>query len=208
MNFLRALVACALIGLSSHHALADAVVVDTLANGKQVSTVLRPSLFGTGALDDPGVVIHHTRRGSPSAKGVSDDFSFLITNGSGVFDFFNYSNQPFDDLTLTMTPGGPPGNLLTLFNCGVASDFTMLPFSNCSFPKMGDIHSTTVVTFWGGPGLAPLSDFSIELTGFEPGTQVTADASPLMTPEPGSLALLLTGMSTLLAGRRFRKSSV
>lgn len=205
MNILSAIVVCGLIGLSSHQAFADAVVADTLVNGQPVSTVLQPGLFGTGALDDPQVVIHHTKRGSPSAKGVTDDFSFLIADGTGVFDFFNGTSQTFHELTLTMTPGGPPENLLTLFNCGVTSDFTSLPFSNCSFPQMGDLNSVTIVRFFGGPGLAPLSDFSIELGGFEPGTMVTADASPLMTPEPGSMALLLTGMVGLVAGRRLRK---
>lgn len=208
MKILRWIVFCALISLSAHQALADAVVVDKLVNGQQVSFVLQPSLFGTGPLDDPRVVVHHTNRGTPVAHGVDEDFTFVAANGSGVFDFFNGTRQTFHELTLTFTPGGPPENLLTLFDCEVTSDFNTLPFSNCSFPRMGDLNSTTIVRFSGGPGLTPLSDFSIELTGFQPGTLVTAEASPLVTPEPGSMMLFLTGIGALLAGRRLRQGSV
>lgn len=207
MKILRVLVVFGLAALSSHQALADAVVVDTLVNGKQVSTVLQPSLFGIAPLDDPGVTVHRIKRGSPSAWGVDDEFSFLTSQGSGVFDFFNDTSQTFHVLTLTMVPGGPPDNILTLFNCQVLSDFNDLPFSNCRFLEMGNSNSDTVVRFSGGPGLPSFSDFSIDLVGFAPGTEVSVQASPLVTPEPGSLALLLTGMSMLVGGRKLRKGA-
>jgi len=208
MNILKVMVVCGLVALSSQRALGDAVVVDTLVYGQPVSTVLQPSLFGTGALDDPSVVVHRSMRGSPTARGIEDDFSFRLPHGSGDFDFFNFSDQTFHELTLTITPGGPAEGLLTLFNCGVTSDFPTLPFSNCSFAQIGSIDSSTVVHFYGGPGLAPRSDFSIELVGFEPCALVSVDASPVVTPEPGSLALVLTGMTMLVGGRKLRKGSV
>jgi hypothetical protein len=209
MKILRLIVVFGLVCLSSHQALADAVVADTLVNGQSVWTVLQPSLLGNGSLDDPRIVVHRQGRGiRPFATGVGDEFSFLARDGSGVFSFYNDTTQTFHDLTFTLSPGGPPSDLATLFDCSVTSDNNTLPFSNCNFLNMGSVNSETIVQFIGGPGLAPLGDFSIELFGFDPNTLVRVQASPLGTPEPASMLLVLTGIGALMGRRKFREGWV
>ena len=205
MRVLRALVLCGLVGLSSHRALADAVAVNELVNGTEILRVLDPSQYGHGTPADPQVTVHRLRRGSAPFKGYR--FSFVAPDGSGSFDFFNDNPLTLLDLTLSISPGGPPNNVPALFDCGVGSDFNFLPFSSCSFIQTGDSNSPTVVLFFGGPGLPPFSHFALELAGFEPDTLITGMATPANVPEPAPMALLLTGMGTLLAGVRLRKGS-
>jgi len=202
MKILYALVLCALVGFSSHNLFADAVQLEELINGQNVWVTLKP---GQAVDTDPRILVRRLRRGSVPFSGYS--FSFTSGTGDGTFDFFNDNPRPLYELTFTITPGGPADSIGALFACGVGSDYRILPFSDCLFKQEGDIESTTVVSFFGRPGLPAFSHFAIDLQGFPSNTLVSAVATPSAVPEPATTALFLTGMGALLWKRRLPKSA-
>jgi hypothetical protein len=199
MNIRRALWWCALLLLWSGSARADTVAVDQLIDGKDTLTVIDEQKFEAGPPYDPQIVVRRLARGSMHFSGLS--FSFDALSGSGIFDFFNANDFRLAELVFTITPGGPPRTVNSLFGCGVSSQLKALPFSECHFAEMGDDLSSTVVSF-SSSGLAPFSHFAVELTGFAPNAHITATATPARVPEPETILLLLSGVGALLTRRK------
>jgi len=205
MNIRRALWCCALLPLWSGGVLADTVAVDQLINGKDTLTLIDEKKFAAGATDDPQIVVRRLARGSVHFSGLS--FSFDAPSGSGIFDFFSANDFRLAELVFTITPGGPPRYVNSVFDCGVGSELKTLPFSDCRFAAMGDDLSSTVVSFWR-PGLPPFSHFAVELVGFAPNAHITATAKPAApVPEPATVVLLLSGAGALLTRRKLHRST-
>lgn len=204
MNIRRALWLCALLPLWSGAALADTVAVDELVDGKDTLTVIDEKKFDAGPTDDPQIVVRRLARGSVHFQGLS--FSFDAPSGSGIFDFFNANDFGLAKLVFTITPGGPPRTVNSLFDCGVGSELKALPFSDCRFAAMGDDASATVVSFWRS-GLPRFSHFAVELTGFAPNAHILATATRAAVPEPATVVLLLTGLGALLTRQKLRRSA-
>jgi len=155
---------------------------------------------------DPGIIIQtaSTNPGTNFISGTS--FSFTTTTGSDC-----------------VFPGNPNPNDCALSNTGVATwtaiSFDISPsiqtgtfscsggpyFTNpCSI--VADSDGDLVATLSGGPGI-PVNNFPdavISIFGWASGT--TFDAT-ITAPEPGTLALLLTGGGFLLARRRRQNTS-
>ena len=205
MKLLGVLVFFAMVVLSSSKLLADAVMVEEMVNGKSVWRVVDPGYHGPPPTDDPRIAVRRLVRGSVPFKGFK--FSFRSASGTGSFDFYNGNGIGLRGLTFTITPGGPAPDVPSLFECGVDSANKKLPYSNCRYSEFGDSISTTRISFFGASGLPPHSHFAIDLTGFLPGTLVSATAIP-QTPEPGTIVLFLSGMGALMARRRGRHGSV
>jgi len=147
-------------------AFADTVAVDELINGKPTLSVLDPGQYTSG-VPDPRFAIRRVRRGSIPFYGLT--FNFDLTNGSGSVDFLNASPETLYSLTFTITPGGPAGSGPEVFSCGDDSELSgVIPFTNCLFLETGGPQSTSVVTFYGGPGLPSQSHFLVTLQGLAP----------------------------------------
>ncbi len=190
--------------LLSSHAFADIVAFEELTNGKPTLVVLDPGQYGSG-VTDPRVAIRRLRRGSTPFWGL--DFSFDWSGGMGQADFFNAGAATLYALTLTITPGVPASDDPEVFSCGAESDLSgLIPFVNCLFMRTGGADSSSVVRFYGGPGLPSQSHFAVEMDGFDSNARVSAVASPSPVPEPGTLALFLGGVALLANRRRSGKS--
>jgi hypothetical protein len=197
---------------------ADTVAVDELINGKPTLSVLDPGQYTSG-VPDPRFAIRRVRRGSIPFYGLT--FNFDLTNGSGSVDFLNASPETLYSLTFTITPGGPAGSGPEVFSCGDDSELSgVIPFTNCLFLETGGPQSTSVVTFYGGPGLPSQSHFFVTLQGFGSAVQVTAQGgtTPINgasvgtscggdpVPEPETLGLFIGGVALLLGGHRLGRS--
>jgi hypothetical protein len=77
------------------------------------------------------------------------------------------------------------------------------PFTNCAVSP-----TAPIVTFSGGPGIPFGDDFSMGFRGFNADTTFVGRAilsgpgTPAKTPEPGTLALFVSGIGALLVRRR------
>lgn len=76
------------------------------------------------------------------------------------------------------------------------SELTGSPFSNCSVSEVSGIYQ---VDFTGGT-IPFHSDFTLDFAGFP--TDFSPATTATVTPEPGALVLLLTGLGSLVMRRR------
>jgi hypothetical protein len=194
---------CALIALGAAGAHADTIAYFQVTQGVSTLVVLDPASYYSGAGKDPQLLVRRLKRGSIPFTGF--EFGFAAETGTGFFDYYNDNDASLAELTLSITPGGPASESASIFGCGVESEFPWMPFSACSFGEFGTDVSATVVNFFGGSGLPPYSHFAIELTDFPANATIVATAVPQPTPEPESLALILTGALGLGAARWLRR---
>lgn len=196
MRILRTFLLGAILLSLSSQARADTVALSELIGGKQTLIVLDPGQYNPET-PDPRVRVKRLRRGSMPFWGL--EFSFDLSDGTGIAHFRNAGTATLYSLTLSITPDQPVATGPELFSCGADSELIgLIPFSNCRFLQTGGTDPTTIVQFYGGPGLPSQSHFAIELDGFNSGVQVNATASATSTPEPASVALFLAGAAWVL----------
>lgn len=194
---------CAVAGLVTSIAFADTIRYEYVVNGVIETVNYNPGWFDTGPPVDPQLAVRRLKRGSIPFTGYS--FSFDDNSGTGSFDYYNDNDAILEELTVTIMPGGPDSLESAFFGCGINSDVTTMPFSDCTITEFGTDASSTVITFFGAPGLPAFSHFEFELTGFPAGGTVSVSAIPEVTPEPETLFLILTGAALLGCARWFRK---
>ncbi|MGB7555381.1 MAG: PEP-CTERM sorting domain-containing protein [Candidatus Korobacteraceae bacterium] len=147
---------------------------------------------------DPRIIVNNTHDplGVCAPMPVGNDFSFSANvSGGGKFCFMNDSGDNWHFLEIE-TRGTPPENTIL---CGGGTFF-----STCLVQPQ-PVDGFTIIDFFGGAGLPNGQEFSIDLglAGWQPNEQFLAFANPV--PEPGSLALFLTGLTPLLARRIVKK---
>jgi hypothetical protein len=191
MKVLRFLFLVTAVGLWAGTARADIVAYDIIVNGVNKFVVLNPEAYESENVTDPQLVVRRLKTGSIWFTGFT--FSFNDDTGTGFFDYYNNNNDYLEQLSVTITPGGPASDLDSVFACGIESELDELPFSNCAINEFGTDQTSSVVTFFGNPGMPPFSHFGFELVGFPAGGTVSVSAVPAATPEPSSLALVVTG---------------
>ena len=191
MKVLKFLLLVGAASLLTGVARADTIAYDVVVNGANELIVLNPAAYESEIVVDPQLVVRRLKTGSVWFTGFT--FSFSDDSGTGFFDFYNDNPASLMDLSITVTPGGPASELDSIFACGIETQLDVLPFSNCMINEFGTDQTSSVVTFFGSPGLPPFSHFAFELVGFPAGGTVSVSATPQATPEPGSLALVLTG---------------
>ncbi|HEY6293955.1 MAG TPA: PEP-CTERM sorting domain-containing protein [Terriglobia bacterium] len=76
------------------------------------------------------------------------------------------------------------------------------PFAGCSVVPLGSLGPEGAQITFDDGSIPFHTDFSMQFTGFPQDSSFGATAA--LTPEPGTLALLLGGLGTLLARRRSR----
>lgn len=185
------------VGLFAGAARANTIAYNVIVNGANRLIILDPAAYESENVTDPQLVVRRLKTGSIWFTGFT--FSFSDNSGTGFFDYYNNNDDYLEQLSVTITPGGPASDLDAVFACGIESQLDELPFSNCLISEFGTDQTSSVVTFFGRPGMPPFSHFGFELTGFPAGGTVTVSAVPATpTPEPASLALVLTG--SLLLG--------
>ena len=153
-----------------------------------------------GSINDPKVIIRDPV-GCPSHACVTvTGFTFAFSvpsQGFGVLNFLNASGANWKSLILTET-GVAAANI----SCSAPGVFS------CSVIALGTNGAKIVLTATGGfTGIPNGNSFEVVLscvnsTCWPGGLSVGAAANNV--PEPASLALMLTGMGTLVARRRFR----
>jgi len=185
--------ACLLTG----SARADTIAYNVVVNGANQLVVLNPTAYESENVIDPQLVVRRLKTGSVWFTGFT--FSFSDDSGTGFFDFYNDNPDSLMNLSIMITPGGPASDLDSIFACGIESQLGVLPFSNCMIEEFGTDQTSSVVTFFGEPGLPPFSHFAFDLVGFPAGGTVTVSATPQATPEPGSFTLILAGGILLVA---------
>lgn len=192
MKVLKFVFLAAAASLLSSSAKADTIAYDDVVDGVSTLIVLNQTAYESESITDPTLVVRRLKTGSIWFTGFT--FSFSDDSGTGLFDYFNDNNAYLGELSITVTPGGPSADLDSVFGCGIQTQLNELPFSNCLIQEFGTDQTSTVVTFFGSPGMPPFSHFALVLAGFPAGGTVTVSAIPgAATPEPGSLALVLTG---------------
>jgi hypothetical protein len=155
---------------------------------------------------DPSIIIQSANTGTNFVSG--NNFFFTTTNLTGSNCNFIIPAPTTNDCAVQNTGtqlwtaisfdiDGPQTG--TIFTCNATAFFT----NPCSIVADAD---GFVATFSGPPGVPPFNtpDLFINILGWTPGT--TFDAT-ISTPEPGTLALLLTGGGFLLARRRRQNGS-
>lgn len=197
------LMAGVMVVLTARKSPADVVAVQQYINGASVLDVLKPGPIDFTTIDDPQMIVRRLIRGSVPFSGLS--FSFDALSGSGDFDYYNGNSFALASLTFTILPGDPAGITDSMFACGIQTQLTLLPFSNCRFSQFGGATTPTILSFYGGSGLPTHSHFDVEMNGFQPNSSVSAEATPLLTPEPGMAVLILSGIGSLLTQARPRK---
>jgi hypothetical protein len=128
--------------------------------------------------------------GAPSATGISD---YSISNGKLLDVVFNIDGQTF-------TLAGATGDTLVRFLDGQLNDITFSELIGTS-PNRYTFHSTSGYAFYYNDGqAASYGTFA-----------ATPAGGPSPVPEPGSLALLATGLlggsSEVYRRRRFARSN-
>ncbi|HEV8524100.1 MAG TPA: PEP-CTERM sorting domain-containing protein [Terriglobales bacterium] len=164
---------------------------------------------------DPGIIIGG---GTGSFRFTSTPFSFAPAAGNqcqftsanftggpnpGPCVFINNTGFHLSNLTITATLPVPVTTLT--FFCGVTGFF-----AGCNFTPLST--NTIQFFFFGGPGInsgcspGACDEFLIDIyanqTSWPAGTTFTAVAN---VPEPGTVALVATGLGALVARRRRRK---
>jgi hypothetical protein len=179
-------------GLLAGTARADTIAYNVIVNGVNRLIILDPAAYESENVTDPQLVVRRLQTGSIWFTGFT--FSFNDNSGTGFFDYYNNNDDYLEQLSVTITPGGPASDMDSVFACGIETQLAELPFSNCLITEFGTDQTSSVITFFGNPGMPPFSHFGLELTGFPAGGTVTVSAVPASpTPEPASLALVLTG---------------
>ena len=105
--------------------------------------------------------------------------------------FMNQSPAPFTNLVITFATQGP----LTVNCIGLCSSFSGTNDNTATFffnPAIPNV-----------PGVYPYAEFEITFVAFAPGTSLTGTFN---APEPGTLALLGTGLLGLAARLRKKKA--
>ena len=168
-------------------------------------------LFGVGAWADtvpidPQIII--VGRGDPTPIfGLTFPVPFGSCAGTGLesefcFEGINFSGVDWTNLALMITPPDP-STAIGALSC--SSDLFAL--NNCSGMVGGPGETLFVLFLQGtGPGIPtePIDfdpPFAIGFSLFPTGTTVSAAAN---VPEPGTMALFLTGVGALVARRRLR----
>ncbi len=132
---------------------------------------------------------------------------------------------PTFNLFLYSDSGGAPGSSLGMIGGGSApssSSYNIVLVGSPAFSLLSGTAYWLVMTpnagsavSWAGGGFpSPLTDFSQNATGsspwFTPGQMISMqfqiDGTPTGTPEPGTFALILSGLGMTCVGRRFRKT--
>jgi len=207
MRNARALILCSFVLWLPTSAFPDSLPLSTFDTSNSVPSMFDPGWLSPNTLIDPRVGVRKNARGWPGISTPLEglDFSFLVPAGSGDFSFYNANEEAFRTLTFTIFPGGPGEPGQEVFTCSVGSDSGPVPFSDCTFLQRGSVNTPTEVLFGGGPGLAPMSYFNVDLGGFPQNTQVSVDATFTAIPEPGTLMLCFSGVAALMARPRRRK---
>jgi len=141
------------------------------------------------------------------------NFSFNVdAMGGGIFDLVNNTDVTWTTLVLNAT--APLGST---FQC---NGFDL--FGNCtvnSTGQNGDGTEGVLIQFFGtggfspGTGIPPGGQFFFDLNddfncnencvgGWTPGSTVNGTANAVITPEPASIFLVLTGLGGIVARRR------
>jgi hypothetical protein len=196
MKVFKFLLLASSVGLLAGSARADTIAYDVVVDGVNKLIVLNPGAYESENVVDPQLVVRRLKTGSAWFTGFT--FSFSDDSGTGFFDYYNDNNDYLEQLTITITPGGPASDLDSVFACGIQSQLNALPFADCLITEFGTDQTSSVITFSGGVGMPPYSHFGFDLTGFPADGTVTVSATPSATPgspvpEPASLALVLTG---------------
>jgi hypothetical protein len=156
------------------------------------------ALAGTAhanSINDPGAIL---KGGGGSFGIVGLSFTIFAPTGAGTFAFDNLNNFALTSLQLTFTPGGPSGT--ATFSCAIQPGSSGVPaFTTCQYTHIGGPTSPTVLEFFGGAGIKPHVEFSIQLFGWP--VNLTAQGLANV-PEPATMSLLLLGMGATFLRRK------
>lgn len=162
--------------------------------------VLATAASATSSLD-PTIIIRDPACPTPGCVAVGQNFTFGVpSSGFGTLFFTNASGVNWNNLKLTET-----GVAANVIGC------TTTAFANCTVSTLNGI--TTI--FLSGinqnfAGIVAGENFSIVLgcvsdTCWPGGLDFTATAN---VPEPGTMALLITGLGGIISRRRWLKRPV
>jgi hypothetical protein len=141
---------------------------------------------------DPGVHVD-----DPQGPGTPVGLSFTFTSdafGGGLLNFTNTSGLTFVTLQIDVPPPLP----IAPITCGGNA------FVHC-FQQSFTVAEYATIDFFGGPGIPNGAMFQIDLgsTGWTPDATFEALANvPIVTPEPGLLALFASGIGAIWLGRK------
>jgi hypothetical protein len=152
---------------------------------------------------DPTVKINDPPKG-PCVSVLTLSFTFMSDgSGGGSLCFTNDSGVAWSTIELDVPAPSPSG----LITCGGTA------FSGCEKQWFTEGGFATV-DFYGLPGLSTSELFTIDLgaSGWTPSATFTAfanetDESTEPTPEPGTMALCVTGVAAMLARPRLRHAN-
>jgi hypothetical protein len=167
-----------------------AVIVALCASAAMADSVL-----------DPTIVIRDPACPSGGCVSVGSNFTFGVPNsGFGTLFFTNASGINW--FSLKLTESGVAANAITCITTA---------FANCSVSTINGVTTILVSGVNGGfTGIKNGENFSIVFqcndgNCWPGGLDFTATAS---TPEPGTMALLATGIGALWTRRKLRKGAV
>jgi hypothetical protein len=168
------------------------------------------AVAGAQTIDPSIIILGAGGTGTVSIPGST--FSFSTTTGSNCI-----FTSPAGTGCLIMNNNSGGGNWigvrflisqtvtpLSLVTCNTAQTGSL--FTSCVVTSVPAVTGDpTMVTFSGGPGIPFGTEALISIGLWNAGTTFAGTAT--VTPEPASIALLLTGGGLLLARRKLRKGS-